>query len=227
MVLAVVFKCAAGTDSPARLGSSLLSTQGCLRPHRVDHCCRLRCVGPRWACHHRAALGRVVSRAFPSWKRSILTEIYLCHACSYQLRTYQLRTETPGQAAGVRLSAGAADCRADFAADSRRPRRHRQACHAEEVAGPGRRDRGGPGAAPCCDHTGAVSARLFYYYMTYGSSSPPDVLASTTPRDGLSPACHGGRATGRCHVSHGMDTLLARRPSRLHRVVHPRAPLRM
>jgi hypothetical protein len=21
--------------------------------------------------------------AFPSWKRSILTEIYLCHACSY------------------------------------------------------------------------------------------------------------------------------------------------
>jgi hypothetical protein len=25
-----------------------------------------------------------VSRAFPSWNRSILTEIYLCHACSYQ-----------------------------------------------------------------------------------------------------------------------------------------------
>jgi hypothetical protein len=24
-----------------------------------------------------------VSRAFPSWNRSILTEIYLCHACSY------------------------------------------------------------------------------------------------------------------------------------------------
>eukprot|EP01049_Picozoa_sp_SAG25_P017106 SAG25_NODE_4256_length_854_cov_1.287417_3_plen_35_part_01 len=24
-----------------------------------------------------------MSRAFPSWKRSILTEIYLCHACSY------------------------------------------------------------------------------------------------------------------------------------------------
>jgi hypothetical protein len=24
-----------------------------------------------------------VSQAFPSWKRSILTEIYLCHACSY------------------------------------------------------------------------------------------------------------------------------------------------
>jgi hypothetical protein len=26
---------------------------------------------------------RQVSRAFPSWNRSILTEIYLCHACSY------------------------------------------------------------------------------------------------------------------------------------------------
>eukprot|EP01047_Picozoa_sp_COSAG01_P019775 COSAG01_NODE_1110_length_11657_cov_5.360616_9_plen_165_part_00 len=24
-----------------------------------------------------------MSRAFPSWKRSILTDIYLCHACSY------------------------------------------------------------------------------------------------------------------------------------------------
>ena len=24
-----------------------------------------------------------VSRAFPSWNRSILTEIYLCHTCSY------------------------------------------------------------------------------------------------------------------------------------------------
>jgi hypothetical protein len=25
-----------------------------------------------------------VSRAFPSWERSILTEIYLCGACSYR-----------------------------------------------------------------------------------------------------------------------------------------------
>jgi hypothetical protein len=25
-----------------------------------------------------------VSQAFPSWNRSMLTEIYLCHACSYQ-----------------------------------------------------------------------------------------------------------------------------------------------
>jgi 3'-phosphoadenosine 5'-phosphosulfate synthase len=42
-------------------------------------------------------LGRtLVSRPFPSWNRSILTEIYLCHACSCQeiLRT----AETAGQA---------------------------------------------------------------------------------------------------------------------------------
>eukprot|EP01047_Picozoa_sp_COSAG01_P046042 COSAG01_NODE_4291_length_5167_cov_3.885556_2_plen_188_part_00 len=32
--------------------------------------------------HSSWVLG-VVSRAFPSWNRSILTEIYLCHACSY------------------------------------------------------------------------------------------------------------------------------------------------
>jgi hypothetical protein len=37
--------------------------------------------------------GAGVSQAFPSWTRSILTEIYLCHACSYHV----LRTETPGQ----------------------------------------------------------------------------------------------------------------------------------
>jgi hypothetical protein len=35
-----------------------------------------------------------VSRPFPSWNRSILTEIYLCHACSCQ---EILRTETGGQ----------------------------------------------------------------------------------------------------------------------------------
>jgi hypothetical protein len=35
-----------------------------------------------------------VSRAFPSWKRSILAEIYLCHACSY----HEIEDmETPGQ----------------------------------------------------------------------------------------------------------------------------------
>eukprot|EP01047_Picozoa_sp_COSAG01_P021337 COSAG01_NODE_1235_length_11106_cov_3.058962_10_plen_496_part_00 len=45
-----------------------------------------------------AALDRwslVVSRPFPSWNRFILTEIYLCHACSCQAI---LRTETAGQA---------------------------------------------------------------------------------------------------------------------------------
>eukprot|EP01047_Picozoa_sp_COSAG01_P064409 COSAG01_NODE_8519_length_2755_cov_8.227410_5_plen_73_part_00 len=28
---------------------------------------------------------RTVSRAFPSWNRSILTEIYLCHPCSCEI----------------------------------------------------------------------------------------------------------------------------------------------
>jgi hypothetical protein len=37
-----------------------------------------------------------VSRPFPSWNRSILTEIYLCHACSCQ---EILRAETAGQEA--------------------------------------------------------------------------------------------------------------------------------
>jgi hypothetical protein len=38
-----------------------------------------------------------VSRPFPSWNRSILTEIYLCHACSCQ---EMLRTETAGRRGG-------------------------------------------------------------------------------------------------------------------------------
>jgi hypothetical protein len=29
-----------------------------------------------------SGLARAVSRPFPSWNRSTLTEIYLCHACS-------------------------------------------------------------------------------------------------------------------------------------------------
>jgi hypothetical protein len=33
-------------------------------------------------CTRWGSSNRPVSRAFPSWKRSILTEIYLCHACS-------------------------------------------------------------------------------------------------------------------------------------------------
>jgi hypothetical protein len=39
-----------------------------------------------------------VSRPFPSWNRSILTEIDLCHACSCQGEII-LRTETAGQGA--------------------------------------------------------------------------------------------------------------------------------
>eukprot|EP01047_Picozoa_sp_COSAG01_P032831 COSAG01_NODE_2388_length_7779_cov_127.916384_13_plen_183_part_00 len=46
-----------------------------------------------------AADARAVSRPFPSWNRSILTEIFLCHACSCQ---EILRTETAGQAAAER-----------------------------------------------------------------------------------------------------------------------------
>ena len=41
-----------------------------------------------------ASWRKLVSRPFPSWNRSILTEIYLCHACSCQ---EILRTETAGQ----------------------------------------------------------------------------------------------------------------------------------
>jgi hypothetical protein len=40
------------------------------------------------------AAGMAVSRPFPSWDRSISTEIYLCRACScHEI----LRVETPGQ----------------------------------------------------------------------------------------------------------------------------------
>jgi hypothetical protein len=43
----------------------------------------------------RCAMQCAVSWPFPSWNRSTLTEIYLCHACSCQ---EVLRTETAGQA---------------------------------------------------------------------------------------------------------------------------------
>jgi hypothetical protein len=50
---------------------------------------------PEWA----------VSRPFPSWNRSILTEIYLCHACScHEI----LRTETAGQGGGAPQSPSSA-----------------------------------------------------------------------------------------------------------------------
>jgi hypothetical protein len=41
-----------------------------------------------------AAAAAAVGRAFPSWKRSILTEIDLCHACASQ---EILRMDTPGR----------------------------------------------------------------------------------------------------------------------------------
>eukprot|EP01049_Picozoa_sp_SAG25_P013352 SAG25_NODE_2044_length_2002_cov_2.596427_2_plen_80_part_00 len=43
-------------------------------------------------------LGMMVSRPFPSWNRSILTEISLRHACSCQ---EMLRTETAAQVIGA------------------------------------------------------------------------------------------------------------------------------
>ena len=46
--------------------------------------------------HGMGGIGKTVSRPFPSWNRSILTEIYLCHACSCQ---EILRMEMTGQGA--------------------------------------------------------------------------------------------------------------------------------
>jgi hypothetical protein len=43
---------------------------------------RLRCRRRGSSSRARPSGGRTVSRAFPSWNRSISTEIYLCHACS-------------------------------------------------------------------------------------------------------------------------------------------------
>jgi hypothetical protein len=57
-------------------------------------------VNARWTVDHRR-----VSRPFPSRNRSILTEIYLCHACSCQEIS---RTETAGQGGELQLLAAAA-----------------------------------------------------------------------------------------------------------------------
>jgi hypothetical protein len=52
-------------------------------------------------------LASTVSRAFPSWNRSILTEIYLCHACSdheredENARTGHLRVEVRSHLAAL------------------------------------------------------------------------------------------------------------------------------
>jgi hypothetical protein len=72
--------------SPPLRSSSLRSTRG--RHHGGNGSQSLggRLTGWDWS----------VSRPFPSWDRSILTEIYLCHACSCQ---EIFRTETAEQAA--------------------------------------------------------------------------------------------------------------------------------
>jgi hypothetical protein len=55
----------------------------------------------------KQALGAAVSRAFPSWDRSILTEIYLCHACSYhEVEDGNARTGVLAQRGGAPLRAG-------------------------------------------------------------------------------------------------------------------------
>eukprot|EP01047_Picozoa_sp_COSAG01_P099097 COSAG01_NODE_29175_length_643_cov_1.343750_1_plen_178_part_10 len=54
--------------------------------HSLDHLVhrqRLRADDHLRAQRDPHARGLVVSRPFPSWNRSILTEIYRCHACSY------------------------------------------------------------------------------------------------------------------------------------------------
>jgi hypothetical protein len=60
--------------------------------------CVLRSGPPAFAfiefAEAEGASRAIVSRPFPSWNRSILTEIYLCHACSCQ---EIFRTETAGQ----------------------------------------------------------------------------------------------------------------------------------
>jgi hypothetical protein len=71
------------------------------------------CMGGHWLLEALYTLARsptpelsegAVSRPFSSWNRSILTDIYLCHACSCQ---EILRTETAGQGGGVSADAAA------------------------------------------------------------------------------------------------------------------------
>eukprot|EP01047_Picozoa_sp_COSAG01_P001927 COSAG01_NODE_48_length_31904_cov_21.696997_11_plen_144_part_00 len=61
----------------------------------------------------------MVSRAFPSGKRSILTEIYLCHACSdHEIEDRNARAGAGGERAGGEraedcgASGGASSCQA-------------------------------------------------------------------------------------------------------------------
>jgi hypothetical protein len=77
--------------TPAGAPACTMAKQGLM-------CCAVRCAQDR---HTLAFPGRqleLVSRPFPSWNRSMLTEIYLCHTCSCQ---EILRTETVGQAKAV------------------------------------------------------------------------------------------------------------------------------
>jgi hypothetical protein len=58
---------------------------------------------PLRLAHTTGAPRVVVSRAFPSWKRSVLTEIYLCHACSYhEIEDGNTRVGRPPSSAGRR-----------------------------------------------------------------------------------------------------------------------------
>eukprot|EP01047_Picozoa_sp_COSAG01_P076813 COSAG01_NODE_13619_length_1557_cov_17.990398_3_plen_112_part_00 len=52
-----------------------------------------------------------VSRAFPSWNRSILTEIYLCHACaSQEIEDGNARAGQRNTHAGRLLPSAADEC---------------------------------------------------------------------------------------------------------------------
>jgi hypothetical protein len=66
-----------------------------------------------------------VSRAFPSWSRSILAEIYLCRACSCQeiLRIWKRPGRWPCYAPGGGLGYGPLHAHAATAAAGRRGRR--------------------------------------------------------------------------------------------------------
>jgi hypothetical protein len=75
--------------SPSR---SLHLLCGTLRPSRSRSC--RSDFGRSWASRMRTPAQTSVRRPFPSWNRSILAEIYLCHACSCQ---EIWRTETAGQ----------------------------------------------------------------------------------------------------------------------------------
>ena len=53
------------------------------------------------------AMCLLVSRPFPSWNRSILTEIYLCHACSYhEVQSIWARDVAHGALAGGGVGGG-------------------------------------------------------------------------------------------------------------------------